>query len=119
MMRGLWAWIRSIFDDRIYAIGTEGDLVCLDVTTGGIRWRQHFVEDFDGQFMAVWKFVESPLVDGERLICAGIPTIVDEAGEMSTDSIFDKYSPFLVDSCFRARDILYHECILQTSPVSH
>jgi outer membrane protein assembly factor BamB len=53
----------------LYAIGTDGDLVCLDVESGKCRWRKNFVEDFEGQFMAVWKFSESPLIDGDRLIC--------------------------------------------------
>ena len=53
----------------LYAIGTEGDLVCLDVESGQLRWAKNFVNDFQGKFMAVWKFSESPLVDGDRLIC--------------------------------------------------
>ena len=53
----------------LYAIGTDGDLVCLEVESGKERWRKSFVEDFEGKFMAVWKFSESPLVDGNRLIC--------------------------------------------------
>ncbi len=59
----------TVDGDRVYAIGTDGDLVCLDAKSGDVRWRKSFVEDFDGKFMAVWKFSESPLVDGERLIC--------------------------------------------------
>ena len=53
----------------LYAIGTDGDLVCLEVESGRERWRKSFVEDFEGKFMAVWKFSESPLIDGDRLIC--------------------------------------------------
>lgn len=55
--------------DALYAIGTDGDLVCLDAATGQLRWAKNFVNDFEGQFMAVWKFSESPLIDGDRLIC--------------------------------------------------
>ncbi len=53
----------------LYAIGTDGDLVCLETDSGKVRWRKNFVDDFEGKFMAVWKFSESPLVDGDRLIC--------------------------------------------------
>ncbi len=59
----------TVDGDRVYAIGTEGDLVCLDTSTGDIRWRRNFVKDFNGKFMAVWKFSESPLIDGDRVIC--------------------------------------------------
>ena len=53
----------------VYAIGTDGDLLCLDADSGQLRWRKNFVKDFEGKFMAVWKFSESPLIDGNRLIC--------------------------------------------------
>jgi outer membrane protein assembly factor BamB len=53
----------------LYALGTSGDLVCVAVDSGEVRWRRNLVDDFEGQVMAVWKFSESPLVDGDRLIC--------------------------------------------------
>ena len=59
----------TVDGEVLYAIGTDGDLVCLEVESGKERWRRNFVEDFEGKFMAVWKFSESPLVDGNRLIC--------------------------------------------------
>jgi outer membrane protein assembly factor BamB len=59
----------TVDGDRLYAIGTDGDLVCLDAKSGSVQWRKHFVDDFAGLCMSVWKFSESPLVDGDRLIC--------------------------------------------------
>lgn len=59
----------TVDGEAVYAIGTEGDLVCLDVATGSVRWRKSFVGDFQGKFMAIWKFSESVLIDGDRLIC--------------------------------------------------
>lgn len=59
----------TVDGDLLYAIGTNGDLVCLDVESGQLRWARNFVNDFEGKFMVVWKFSESPLVDGDRLIC--------------------------------------------------
>gem|GEM_PF-144228 len=55
--------------DRLYAIGTDGDLVCLETSSGRVLWRKHFVRDFGGQVMSRWRFSESPLVDGDRLVC--------------------------------------------------
>jgi outer membrane protein assembly factor BamB len=54
--------------DRVYAIGTEGDLVCLDAATGAVRWKKSLPSDFGGRVMTVWKYAESPLVDGDKLI---------------------------------------------------
>lgn len=59
----------AVDGDRVYALGTDGDLVCADAQTGNVRWRKNLVDDFDGQYMSGWKFSESPLVDGDRLIC--------------------------------------------------
>ncbi len=58
----------TVDGERVYALGTEGDLVCLDATTGRERWRKNLVRDFGGQMMSRWKFSESPLVDGERVV---------------------------------------------------
>jgi outer membrane protein assembly factor BamB len=52
----------------IYALGTEGDLMALDAATGKVRWRKNLPRDFGGMVMSDWKFAESPLVDGDRLI---------------------------------------------------
>jgi outer membrane protein assembly factor BamB len=52
----------------LYAVGTEGDLVCLETATGKEVWRRNLSKDFGGQMMSGWKFSESPLVDGDRVI---------------------------------------------------
>jgi outer membrane protein assembly factor BamB len=54
--------------ELVYAIGTEGDLVGLDSATGKERWRKSLPRDFGGSMMSGWKFSESPLVDGDRLV---------------------------------------------------
>jgi outer membrane protein assembly factor BamB len=52
----------------LYAIGSEGELVCLETATGRERWRKSLVKDFGGQMMSMWRFSESPLVDGDRVV---------------------------------------------------
>jgi outer membrane protein assembly factor BamB len=52
----------------LYAVSTEGDVVCLDSATGQERWRRSLTRDFGGQMMSGWKFSESPLIDGDKLI---------------------------------------------------
>jgi outer membrane protein assembly factor BamB len=53
----------------LYVSGTDGDLACLTTATGKIVWRKNFVKDFGGSMMSVWKFSESPLVDGDQVVC--------------------------------------------------
>lgn len=62
----------TVDGDSVYALGTDGDLVALDTETGVVRWRRSLTDDFGG-FMSAgqgvhWRYAESPLVDGERLI---------------------------------------------------
>jgi outer membrane protein assembly factor BamB len=59
----------TVDGDLLYAIGTDGDLACLATATGKVVWKKNFAEDFGGKMMSVWKFSESPLVDGDKLVC--------------------------------------------------
>ncbi|MHB8898231.1 MAG: PQQ-binding-like beta-propeller repeat protein [Thermoguttaceae bacterium] len=59
----------TIDGPRVYALGTSGDLVCLSVTDGKLLWKKSLPDDFGGKMMSVWKFSESPLVDGDKLLC--------------------------------------------------
>ena len=59
----------TVDGDLLYALGTEGDLVCLRAATGAVCWQKNLATDFGGRMMSGWKYSESPLVDGDRLIC--------------------------------------------------
>ncbi len=59
----------TVDGDRVYAIGAHGDLVCLAVKTGDIVWRKNLAKDFGGRMMSGWGYSESPLIDGNRLVC--------------------------------------------------
>ena len=58
----------TIDGDLLYAIDTDGDIVCLETATGKVRWRRSMPNDFGGVMMSSWMFSESPLVDGARVI---------------------------------------------------
>jgi outer membrane protein assembly factor BamB len=57
----------------VYAMGTEGDVVCLKAKNGKEVWRRSLQEEFGGDLMKAmgqydWRYAESPLVDGGRVI---------------------------------------------------
>ena len=59
----------TVDNGSVYAIGTSGDLVCIDAKTGSVRWSRNFKKDLGGGNKPNWRFSESPLIDGEKLLC--------------------------------------------------
>jgi outer membrane protein assembly factor BamB len=58
----------TVDGDRVYALGLNGDLVCLDTAGGQLQWRKDLRKDFGGS-VGGWGYSESPLVDGDRVLC--------------------------------------------------
>lgn len=59
----------TVDGDKVYAVGLSGDLVCVRAENGQEVWRKNFAKDFGGKMMSGWGFSESPLVDGDVLVC--------------------------------------------------
>jgi outer membrane protein assembly factor BamB len=57
----------TVDGELLYALGSDGDLVCVDAASGKERWRKNLRTDFGGR-PGVWAYAESPLVDGDHLI---------------------------------------------------
>jgi outer membrane protein assembly factor BamB len=57
----------TVEGDRVYILSQTGDFVCF-TTEGKEVWRVNYVKDFGG-IMPVWGFGESPLIDGDKIIC--------------------------------------------------
>ncbi|MGL4550669.1 MAG: PQQ-binding-like beta-propeller repeat protein [Gemmataceae bacterium] len=55
-------------DGLLYGIGSAGDLVCVSADKGEERWRKNFRKDYGGS-SGGWQYSESPLIDGDRLLC--------------------------------------------------
>jgi outer membrane protein assembly factor BamB len=58
----------TVDGDRIYVLGMDGDLLCLQTKDGEIVWQRSLTKDFGGQ-VPNWSYRESPLVDGDQVIC--------------------------------------------------
>ena len=58
----------TVDGDRVYALGINGDLVCLDAKTGAYVWRRDLVGEFNGG-IPNWGYSESLLVDGPWVLC--------------------------------------------------
>ncbi len=64
----------TVDGDRVYVLTAFGVLICCQ-TSGSELWRKDLTKDFAGVKADKWGYSESPLVDGDRLICTpGGPT---------------------------------------------
>jgi len=58
----------TVDGDFIYALGSDGDVTCLETKTGKVQWQKNLRKDFGGK-PGDWAYAESPLVDGNTLVC--------------------------------------------------
>jgi outer membrane protein assembly factor BamB len=72
----------TVDGERLYVEGLAGNLVCLQAKDGKILWQHSLQKDFGGS-PPTWSFRESPLVDGNKVICT-------PGGEDATLAALDK-----------------------------
>lgn len=71
-------------EGRVYTLGSEGHLHCLNASSGEVIWKRSFTEDF-GAEVPLWGFAAHPLVDGDLLYCM-------VGGQGQTVVAFDKHT---------------------------
>lgn len=61
----------TVDGDKLYLIRGSGQIHCLSAADGKLIWQKDFRADFGGNIMSQWDwgFSESPLVDGNLVIC--------------------------------------------------
>ncbi|MFM8435383.1 MAG: PQQ-binding-like beta-propeller repeat protein, partial [Planctomycetia bacterium] len=69
---------------KVYVLGAEGNLTCLDAATGRPIWAKDFKRDY-GAPTPIWGFCGHPLVDGDQLVCL-------VGGEGSVAVAFDRHT---------------------------
>jgi outer membrane protein assembly factor BamB len=72
----------TVDGDLLYVLGLGGDLACLQVKDGKIAWQRSLQSDLGGS-VPRWSYRESPLVDGDKVICT-------PGGEDATLAALDK-----------------------------
>ena len=59
----------SIDGDRLYLVSSNGAIHCLKRADGSVVWSKDFKKEWNGRMMSGWGFSESPLVDGDWVLC--------------------------------------------------
>jgi outer membrane protein assembly factor BamB len=72
----------TVAGDKVYVLGAEGHLLCLDAANGTVIWSRELTKDYATK-APLWGYCGHPLVDGPRLIC-----VVGGAGSVAV--AFDK-----------------------------
>jgi outer membrane protein assembly factor BamB len=57
----------TIDGNFIYALGSDGDVACLEAKSGKIIWQKNIRKEFGGT-PGEWAYAESPLVDGDAVV---------------------------------------------------
>lgn len=57
----------TVDGDRLYALGGNGDLTCMETKTGKVVWTMNILTKYGGSNLR-WGISESPLVIGEKLL---------------------------------------------------
>lgn len=58
----------TVADGKVYTLGSEGNLFCLDAATGKVVWDKNLKKEYTTE-TPLWGFSGHPLVDGKKLIC--------------------------------------------------
>ncbi len=91
------SWIKSFPDtrstptiegDRVYVISGTGELVCINVNDGTIRWKVNVDKDYQADWH-IWGVSESPLIVDDKVICT-------PGGKTTSVVAFDKMTGKLV-----------------------
>ena len=73
----------TVDGDKLYLVRGGGQVHCLMAADGKKVWEKDLAKDFGGKVMGGWGFSESPLIDGNLVICT-------PGGSQGTMVAFDK-----------------------------
>ncbi len=95
----------TIDGDRVYTLGGQGVLLCVDAASGKTIWKKHLVEDFGGR-RPNWGYTESVLIDGEQLVCS------PGAGDAAVVAL-NKHTGATIWSCGEMEKAVHYSSIIR------
>ena len=96
----------TVDGEILFALGSDGDLACVEIRTGKVRWQKSLRSDFGGK-PGQWAYSESPLIDGDTLVCT-------PGGSTATIVALNKKTGELTWKCVQPEGLVQHRCATQT-----
>jgi outer membrane protein assembly factor BamB len=81
----------TVDGDRVYVISGVGEVFCYDAKSGERKWTVDAFGKFGGEY-GIWGIAESPLIDGNNVICT-------PGGKQATVAALDKMTGETVWTC--------------------
>ncbi len=89
---GMSRTVPAVAGDSVITLGPKCNVVCLDATTGALRWKRELVRE-DGAEVPAWYAGQCPLVDGNRLILGGKDALVMALDYLTGEVIWKTPNP--------------------------
>lgn len=88
----------SVDGDRVYVVSSDGGIACLKSENGEVVWKRSF-QEFGGRMMSGWGFSESPLVDGDHVLCTpgGADAMIVALDKMTGKDVWRSAMPQIGD----------------------
>jgi outer membrane protein assembly factor BamB len=85
----------TVNGDLVVVLGPGGDLVCFERNGGARKWTVNLTDTAIGGRLPGWGYSESPLVDGDQVVCS-------PGGSKGTLAAFDKHTGKVL---WRSKDV--------------
>jgi outer membrane protein assembly factor BamB len=92
---------------HLYALGSDGDLACLETASGKVVWQKNLRKEFAGR-PGFWAYAESPLIDGDVLVCTpgGKEATIAALSKATGDVIWKAASPIADQASYASAIVL-------------
>lgn len=94
--------------DRLYALGAQGNLICVSAADGNELWRKSMTTDLGGK-VPVWGYSETPLIDGARILCT-------PGGPQGAIACLDKTTGEVLWQSKELTDVAHYSSLITASP---
>lgn len=90
----------TVDGDRVYALGAEGDLVCLKSDSGELLWKMQLAEKY-GVEAPIWGYAAHPLVYGDLLftLAGGKDSLVVALNKMTGEPVWQALNADSIGYC--------------------